>query len=141
MRRYVLVAGIAVATLGVVPAHAAGVRYRTVKAPYTTAGGAGEVLKGDTYVQGTRYGSAEVATQRGEYAITVSAVDDHGLPVLFEVTQGGATLGTGCGTTKPLKLDGSGASVLVYIEVGQCRSGVSVPTTGNVTAKLARRTR
>jgi hypothetical protein len=142
MRRYALLAGLAMLGATTLPAHAGTVRTRTVKASYTLPGGVAPVINGDGTIQGHTYGSAFFDTNRNEYAISLSATDDHGVAVLFDVVQGDTTLASVCGaTTAPLRLPKPGARVMVYINAGQCDTGVSTPTTGTITARLAYKTR
>jgi hypothetical protein len=142
MRRYALIAGLALVATGALPAHATGVRYRTVTAPYKTAGGVGDAMSGDATVQGEHYGSVLLTPRGGEYAVSVSATEDKTGSVLFEVRQGGTSLGYFCNATRsPLALPKRTAEITVYILAGQCGGGVAVPTTGTVTAKLVSKTR
>lgn len=142
MRRYVLVAGLAVVAATALPAHAGTVRTRTVKASYKTAGGVEPVITGDTTIQGEHYGTAFFDTHRNEYAISLAAADDAGVPVLYAVAQGDTRLALVCGaTTSPIRLPQPGVRVQISIQAGQCDTGAAVPTTGTITARLAYKTR
>jgi hypothetical protein len=59
-------------------------------------------------------------------------VDQSGLPVLFEPIQNGKSLGTFCGSSKPLKAKKAGAPITVYLYVGTCGSTPSVPSNGGI---------
>ena len=135
--------GVVVALVAAAPAVAKAPRIAS--APYTTAGGVAGVITGDTDVNGTHYGVATIHTRRGESRVELAVTDDAGLPVAFEVAQdtdgdghGDAEFGAFCGKTgAPLRLKRQRADLMVFILAGPCGSGVSAPTTGTVTARLA----
>lgn len=139
---YVLAVACAVSA---VPAHAAGVKYRTVQAPYQTPGGVSPLISGNTNLQGKHYGTAQLYPGKGEYAVSLTVADQTGQPVLFDVTQDTNGDGTGdveygefCGSAPLTKLRVPYKPVLVYLQAGQCgTTAVSLPTTGTVTAKFA----
>lgn len=145
MLRTLLGAAAAVA-LAAAPVTAAPARApRTAVATYTSPGGVAGILSGDSNVNGTRYGSATILTRAGETRLLeVSAADDNGLPVAFEIEQdtdgdgaGDVSFGSFCGkVAKPMRLKVQRGDVYVYIHAGQCAGGVSAPTTGTVTARL-----
>jgi len=143
MLRPVVVATVALA-LAAVPATAAP-GARTATATYTTPGGVEPVLSGDSDINGTRYGSATVFTRRGETRVDIVATDTNGLPVAFEIAQD--TDGDGakdwysgpfCGRTPAaVRFKAQRRELIVLINAGECGAGVSAPTTGTVTARLA----
>lgn len=131
-------------TLGLVavPAHA-GLGGRTATAEYTTAGGvSGDVLTGDSDVNGEHYGTARVFPRKRERFVKLTVADTSGLPVAFAVGQDVNLDGTDdvrfgefCGSTpEDLKLRSDKGEVVVYILAGECRGAVSAPTKGVVTA-------
>lgn len=119
-------------------------RARTLHGAYKTPGGVAPVIHGGMTIQGERYGDVAFGTLARERSIAISIADDSGLPVLAEVSldadgDGQAeTLTQVCGATKdPIPLPkGKQVAVSVSLVVGVCGSGVSVPTTGVVTATI-----
>jgi hypothetical protein len=118
---------------------------RTVAAPYKTAGGVAQVIRGASFANGDVYGAALVETKRGDRTVTVSMADDHGPAVAFSLGQDAdgdgqveSYLGEFCGETGgPVALAKGGAELIVYVLAGQCgATGVSAPTTGTATVTL-----
>lgn len=138
---------VAAVVLAAVAAPAAARAPRTAVAEYVTAGGvSGDVLSGDSDLNGTRYGSATLQPRRGETRLLeVVVTDDAGLPVAFQIGQdldgdGGSDEKSAefCGkVTEPIRLKAPSRPVRVYVLAGPCAGGVSAPTTGTVTARLA----
>lgn len=122
-------------------------RTREVSATYTTAGGDTVLMTGDAYVQGQRYGATSLPTKAGDLTADVTIADKAGTAIAAELYQdidGDGTneteLGTICGrTTAPVRLRKAGRPIEVYLLAGPCGSGVSIPTTGTVTAKVQSR--
>ncbi len=143
-RTTVLVA-LGIAACLTAPASAATkVKYRNVSADYTAAGGISGEIKGSTFIDGERYGSVEVPTRRGEYALDIRVVDDQGRPVAFAAGQDlnedgkmDAESGEFCGATpKAWRFKQAGAPVIVFLLAGDCGDETSLPTTGVVNARL-----
>jgi hypothetical protein len=126
------------------PASAARVRHRDVRAEYVTAGGVADVINGDTTVNGTQYGAVTIPTKRGDFALDVSVADSGGTRITADVAQDvdgdgqiDNVLASICGaSTSPVRIRLAGAPVVVYLNVGSCGGGASVPTTGTVTARV-----
>jgi hypothetical protein len=136
--------GLGVVLAVAAPAAAKADRTRTVSADYITSGGITGIVSGDATIQGKQLGAVKIYTNRGEYAVDLTATDRTPLPVAFEAAQdtdgdGAAetVLGTFCGSAKGVGLKRGGVPVLVYVLTGPCgATGASAPTTGTVSAVL-----
>lgn len=139
MRRSITaVMGIALAVAS--PAFAGGHAHQET-ATYQTPGGVQGVVNGSVNVQGSHYGFVQLASSAHDHAVRVSVSDATGLPVAFDLAQwdahapnGERDLGNYCGTSTMRTLPKPGRAVVVYLNVGSCPGGLSVPTTGTVTA-------
>lgn len=137
-----LATAVAVAPLAT-PASAA--RERSATARYGGPSGVAGTFQADIYVNGVRPGVATVHTRKGESRVRVSVVDDTGLPVAFTLGYDAdldgspdTTLGSACGTTpQPLRFKPTRGDLVVYVHVGPCGTGASVPTNGTVTAYVS----
>lgn len=139
MRRSItVIVGLAVAAAS--PAFAGG-RGHQESATYQTPGGVQGVVNGSVNAQGSHYGYVQLASSARDHAVRVTVSDATGLPVAFALAQwdahapnGERDLGSYCGTSTTRALPKPGRSVVVYLNVGSCPGGPSVPTTGTVTA-------
>ena len=149
MPRPVLLAALAATALVSTPAGAATVR--TVTATYVGSGvdsaaGVTPALYGEGSGQGAEVEAVTVSPRAGEKTIGVALSDRLGRPVLAAVVQhrgqagfDDVELGRVCaGSPRQFRLAAGAKPVTVYLLIGSCPAGASVPTTGTVTMTFTR---
>jgi hypothetical protein len=136
MKRRIVVSTIGLAVLAcgsasAAPGHAS-------SAPYDMPGGVSAFHVGMAGLPAPTASYTLFKVKPGEKSVVISLADTSGRPVAFDVEQDGTALGTFCGSTgKAVRLPNK-ALVMVTPVLGACDDGVSVPTSGTVSARFGR---